>query len=714
MRPVLSSVEHKCTIKVFIIIAGMSANNSPPGRTGSTFHKRIETGYEVPKPKAKAIRKNKATHGNDPTVRWKELSHGGSLGIGPSIINPFPGQSASPSMISFPGSSTSVVPYCDLGVVLHKSLQRLREFLKALRKVRHVRWNMETPDIWGTLDERPVCFLVETHWVYTALSCSAPVEVYSARVKSRALAILPLVCWQCGETDTLPIPPEKLQCFRAFIQCARCFTKPLSTTSSSVTAEVHKFCLETPIEEATTPPASWYTDERLHDLEMRTVFRRNWVAVGVTNQVARPGQFFTGTIFAVRKVFSTKDSTHGYPIFAVQKVFSTKDSTHRYPIFAVQKVFSTKDSIHRYPIFAVQTVFSTKDSIHRYPIFAVQKVFSTKDSIHRYPIFAVQTVFSTKDRVLGADPFVVVRDQSDQLRAFHNVCRHRANIVVRQEEGRTDQFTCCYHGWTYRLDGRLSKALRLRGIKNFSARENGLKPVAVRTWGPAVLVRLEGEGRADFQEKTSPLLHYLDSQGFTQGMTHICRRYYDTRCNWKLLVENAQDHNSHVEYVHKDLAKIVDLPSTKVEATELYSKMTGQGAKENDQSTEGQRYGEGYTVANIFPNLAVNRYGPWLDTNLLLPLAADRTRIVMDYFLEEDFIKNTSEKELADFIETSLKDSDQVQKEDNDICESVQRGLLSSAYDVGRYLPMIEHGPHMFHVFLGTELRKGLELGQNF
>ncbi|KAI8502527.1 hypothetical protein Bbelb_201150 [Branchiostoma belcheri] len=56
--------------------------------------------------------------------------------------------------------------------------------------------------------------------VLRALSCSAPL-VYSARVKSRALAILPLVCWQCGETDTLPIPPKKLQCFRAFIQCAR-------------------------------------------------------------------------------------------------------------------------------------------------------------------------------------------------------------------------------------------------------------------------------------------------------------------------------------------------------------------------------------------------------------------------------------------------------------------------------------------------------------
>ncbi|CAH1265556.1 Hypp3197 [Branchiostoma lanceolatum] len=414
----------------------------------------------------------------------------------------------------------------------------------------------------------------------------------------RDRAIMAGLC-RIGSTFVKRLPPV----LTPFLQV---FTKPLSTTSSSVTTEVHKFCLETPIDEATTPPASWYADDRLYDLEIRTVFRRNWVAVGVANQVAKPGQFFTG--------------------------------------------------------------------------------------------------------VLGNDPFVVVRDHSDQLRAFYNVCRHRANIVVQQEEGQAQLFTCCYHGWTYRLNGRLSKALRLRGIKNFSARENGLKPVAVRTWGPVVLVQLEGDGRGDFEEKTSPLLQQLDTQGFAHGMRHICRRFYDTKCNWKLLVENAQDHNSHVECVHKHLAKIVDLPSTKVEATELYSKMTGLGVRDNEQSTEGQRYGQaGYIVANVFPNLAVNRYGPWLDTNLLLPLAADRTRIVMDYFLEEDFVKNTSDKELAGFVETSLKDSDHVQKEDNGICESVQKGLSSSAYDVGRYLPSIEHGPHMFHVFLGTELRKGLE-----
>ncbi|KAI8517671.1 hypothetical protein Bbelb_036880 [Branchiostoma belcheri] len=481
----------------------------------------------------------------------------------------------------------------------------------------------------------PPPFRLPGLWISTVLLLRLPLDLYTDHPR---VCHVYTVVLDSGITTPSRLLHFTLKWFRKEgrgrnVDHSSVFTKPLSTTSSSVTAEVHKFCLETPIEEATTPPASWYTDERLHDLEMRTVFRRNWVAVGVTNQVARPGQFFTG--------------------------------------------------------------------------------------------------------VLGADPFVVVRDQSDQLRAFHNVCRHRANIVVRQEEGQTDQFTCCYHDWTYRLDGRLSKALRLRGIKKFSARENGLKPVAVRTWGPAVLVRLEGDGRADFEEKTSPLLHHLDSRGFTHGMTHICRRFYHINtsearapyvpcgrctckygllaeqgrlavfllkrgCNWKLLVENAQDNQLHVEYIHKDLAKIVDLPSSKVEATDMYSNSMGLGTKENEQSTAGQRYGKEWTVANLFPNLAVNRYGPWLDTNLLLPLAADRTRIVMDYFLEEDFIKNSSEKHLKEFVEMSLKHSDQVQKEDNDICESVQRGLLSSAYDVGRYLPTMDPGQHMFHVFLGV------------
>ena len=54
-----------------------------------------------------------------------------------------------------------------------------------------------------------------------------------------------------------------------------------------------------------------------------------------------------------------------------------------------------------------------------------------------------------------------------------------------------ESFKCPYHGWTYGLDGRLTKALRLKGIKDFKARDFGLKPVAVAEFGPLVFINLE-------------------------------------------------------------------------------------------------------------------------------------------------------------------------------------------------------------------------------
>ena len=49
---------------------------------------------------------------------------------------------------------------------------------------------------------------------------------------------------------------------------------------------------------------------------------------------------------------------------------------------------------------------------------------------------------------------LVVRDSGGEVHAFLNVCRHRGNRLCRAEEA-TQHFTCAYHGWTYRNDGRL-------------------------------------------------------------------------------------------------------------------------------------------------------------------------------------------------------------------------------------------------------------------
>ena len=53
-----------------------------------------------------------------------------------------------------------------------------------------------------------------------------------------------------------------------------------------------------------------------------------------------------------------------------------------------------------------------------------------------------------------------------------------------------NRFVCPYHGWTYSLEGRLTKALRLKGIKGFKAKDFGLKQIAAETFGPLVFINL--------------------------------------------------------------------------------------------------------------------------------------------------------------------------------------------------------------------------------
>jgi choline monooxygenase len=93
----------------------------------------------------------------------------------------------------------------------------------------------------------------------------------------------------------------------------------------------------------------------------------------------------------------------------------------------------------------------------------------------------------------------------------------------------------------------------------------------------------------------------------------------------------------------------------------------------------------------------INRYGPVMDTNLVLPIAVDRTLVVMDFYFD-----------LAcspEFIAGALRESERVQHEDIAICESVQRGLGSRSYDRGRYSVTREGGMHAFHKLLARDLR---------
>jgi choline monooxygenase len=94
----------------------------------------------------------------------------------------------------------------------------------------------------------------------------------------------------------------------------------------------------------------------------------------------------------------------------------------------------------------------------------------------------------------------------------------------------------------------------------------------------------------------------------------------------------------------------------------------------------------------------INIYDQVMDTNLVIAHAVDRTEVIFDYYFA-DVSKTARKKNLA-----SIAVSEQIQSEDVAICESVQRGLASRAYDTGRLSVRREAGEHLFHRLLYADL----------
>ena len=218
--------------------------------------------------------------------------------------------------------------------------------------------------------------------------------------------------------------------------------------------------------------------------------------------------------------------------------------------------------------------------------------------------------------------------------------------------------------------------------------------------GPLVFIHL-GDDPPPFREQVAELARRLDALG-TGALKFAGRRSYDMQCNWKVYVDNYLDGGYHVSVLHKALAGQLDLDTY---VTELFPFVSIQSCRSPEEAPGeaggdfADRIGEAALYAFVYPNVMLNRYGPILDTNYVVPLGPDRTRVIFDFYFRE-----TEGAEAAAFIERSIAASHRVQEEDVTISESVQRGLGSPAYDRGIYAPGIEMAAFHFHRLLAADL----------
>jgi choline monooxygenase len=302
---------------------------------------------------------------------------------------------------------------------------------------------------------------------------------------------------------------------------------------------------------------------------------------------------------------------------------------------------------------------------------------------------------------VAGEPIVVVRGNDGILRGFYNVCRHHAAAVVTEACGQASILHCPYHGWNYGLDGSLKGMPEFDGVKNFDRQQNGLAPVKAETWEKFVFVNLDPKAVSlrDFLgglvRRMAPLgvskLHYFDS------------RTYDIHCNWKVFVDNYLDGGYHVPHLHKGLNSVLDYKEYTIENEDRYCLQSSpMVASSSDAATGATRRGDRAWYFWQYPNLMINCYEGYMDTNLVLPVDVDHCRVIFDFYFAD-----VSEAH-REYNQKSVAVGAGVQEEDLGICEAVQRGLKSRAYGAGRLAVRREAGEHLFHRLLAADLKAGL------
>ena len=229
--------------------------------------------------------------------------------------------------------------------------------------------------------------------------------------------------------------------------------------------------------------------------------------------------------------------------------------------------------------------------------------------------------FFTKDIPVANTSIIVVRD-GDDVRAFHNVCRHRGNRLVWQDDpledisGFTRQFTCKYHGWRYGIDGACVFAQQEGEFFDFDKSDYGLVPVHCDVFAGFIFVNFAEQPAQTLREFLGPLLLGMEDYPFHE-MTDKYAFRVECRANWKVFAD------AFMEFYHAPVVHVGQHP------TQLRTTITEMGYEAPHYQIEGPHAlvttaGSLHRVwdmppENVKPADIVTRsglFGPWDQSDL--------------------------------------------------------------------------------------------------
>ena len=298
---------------------------------------------------------------------------------------------------------------------------------------------------------------------------------------------------------------------------------------------------------------------------------------------------------------------------------------------------------------------------------------------------------------------LVIRGDDGQLRAFHNVCRHRGSRVVAADDGNCARsIVCPFHGWSYQLDGRLRGIPSADKFPEMDRATLGLIPLDIEVWRGFVFIRFDGAG-VSVAELMSPLEEQLEPFRLEELQPIGGAYAEEVPVNWKSL-HDIDNEGYHVAVGHPSLnsllcdyrdefyphgvatshARIGEQPSLHWSVARYQKLKTSF----DHLPASHQRC---WFYWSLFPNLSMAVYPESFEFYMSVPLDVERTLMVGSYYALPDERRETR---AARYLNQRI--NREVAREDYQLVRWSYEAMRSSVFPRNR-LSEIEYGVASFH-----------------
>jgi choline monooxygenase len=287
------------------------------------------------------------------------------------------------------------------------------------------------------------------------------------------------------------------------------------------------------------------------------------------------------------------------------------------------------------------------------------------------------------------EPLLLTKDKQQSIHCLSNVCTHRGNLVV-YEPCKLNQLKCRYHGRLFGLDGKFVSMPEFKEVQGFPTKDDDLHRLLLFNWGNVLFTSLGDQHKAaDFLGEMMQRIEWFPVHDL-QFRSELSKDYF-VEANWALYCENYLE-GFHIPFVHAGLNQVLDFGEYTTEVFRYSNLQLGIGKKGDvcfDLPSTSPDHGKEVAAYYfwVFPNMMFNFY-PWgLSVNIVEPLAVGKCRVrFLTYVSDESKLEKGAGSGL-----------NEVELEDEEVVQHVQKGIRSRFYKYGRYSVKREQGTHHFH-----------------